>query len=1245
VFRLAEIDNDGRVVSFMTFEIDDLDTAFEELNARYLVGEAAPYAEVWQAIVEGGRTLNRHEPGTMARGIASFTDHRRIPFAPGDIGHATDKLWALVPDARYRIAAVHTLDAHGAVVNLVIEGAGTHGNELQWSSTDVITFVSGQVALEVYDEGDVDAALARFDQLRPRARLENGASQVVERYVSHFGARAWDAMGDKVADDFWADDRRRAVNTGVRSGRDAEVANVKAIAALGCENISSAPIATRGESLVLARHTFTGDGFEGLTIDVVEINANNKIAALITFDPDDFDAALEELDARYVSGEAGAHAQTWSVVAEAYATFNRHEPFAMDWVFVDHRRGTPFASNILASSGHAAVWDLTPELRIYVEMVHRLTEGGVVVTHSSYGSSSEGFGAEWRMIQLLTIEGDRINRCGLFDEADIDSALARFDELTRPAPQLENDASRVVKRYTISFAARDWDAMADVVATDFSTDDRRRVVNAGIQQGRDVELANVRAIAEVGMEGITPTVIATRGERLVLYGSSFSAPYWPGEDFGIVDVTEINRDSQILAHVMFDPDDIDAAFAELDARYLAGEAAAHARTWSVIAGIYAAFNRHELPATTPDWASVDHRSLVAVAAVDLAEIRAVWDGVPELSIHIEAVHRLSDAGAVVTHAAHGVTHDGFDAEWRMVFIYTVEGDLVSHCEIFDEGDLDAALARFEELSRPAHQLENAASRVYERFWDSYAARDWDTIAEMFADNIRTDDRRRVVNAGIQHGRDVELANMRSLAEIGADITSTAVATRGQRLVLSRISSANRDLGHGEFGAEMLSLIEIDTDHRIAAGVLFDTDDIHAAFAELDARYLAGEAAAHANSWSVIMGAYAALNRRGLPATTPDWANIDHRLLAPAGSGDLIAYMRANLDLQNICTYVEAVHRLTDLGAVVTHVGTGTSQEGFGAEWRTSTIYAVDRDLISRCEIFDEEDIDTALARFDELSPPAIRIENAATRTWTRIVDACNRRDADGFLALSSADGHLEDRRKGLRASHVGAERRKAAQSMCRAPDSWRMEVEPVAIRGHRLGLTRERWRDTDEPDRPITVESLTLTEVTDDELAHYTVVFDPDDISGAIAELTARWIASGEVTHPEVIEFQLRIIEALNSHDWDALFTAGWPCATFVSHRQLWTPDAIADFASSTAMWMSLVPDLWLEPTEILTYSATGVVASFVVKGTLTEGVAIEVPVVALALFDSDRVTHIESFDPDQRELALARFEELNQQA
>ena len=64
--------------------------------------------------------------------------------------------------------------------------------------------------------------------------------------------------------------------------------------------------------------------------------------------------------------------------------------------------------------------------------------------------------------------------------------------------------------------------------------------------------------------------------------------------------------------VGFDLDDIDAAFEELDARYLAGEAAAHCAHWSVIAGVYAALNRHEYP-RRPDLVNIDHRPSYSVA--------------------------------------------------------------------------------------------------------------------------------------------------------------------------------------------------------------------------------------------------------------------------------------------------------------------------------------------------------------------------------------------------------------------------------------------------------------------------------------------------------------------------------------------------------------------------------------------------------------------------------------------------------
>ena len=127
--------------------------------------------------------------------------------------------------------------------------------------------------------------------------------------------------------------------------------------------------------------------------------------------------------------------------------------------------------------------------RIYVEAVHRLSNLGAVVTRG--GTSREGFEAEWREPHL-TVDGDLINRSELFDEADLDAALARFEELTQPAPRLENAASRVDERFLAFFAARDWDAMAGIGRRLFR-DDRRRVVNAGRTVGTSI--AKLRHVA------------------------------------------------------------------------------------------------------------------------------------------------------------------------------------------------------------------------------------------------------------------------------------------------------------------------------------------------------------------------------------------------------------------------------------------------------------------------------------------------------------------------------------------------------------------------------------------------------------------------------------------------------------------------------------------------------------------------------------------------------------------------------
>ena len=59
------------------------------------------------------------------------------------------------------------------------------------------------------------------------------------------------------------------------------------------------------------------------------------------------------------------------------------------------------------------------------------------------------------------VDGELIGRIEMFDEINIEVALARFDELSRPSPRLENAASRA-RTIQALFAARDWDAIAEI---------------------------------------------------------------------------------------------------------------------------------------------------------------------------------------------------------------------------------------------------------------------------------------------------------------------------------------------------------------------------------------------------------------------------------------------------------------------------------------------------------------------------------------------------------------------------------------------------------------------------------------------------------------------------------------------------------------------------------------------------------------------------------------------------------------
>ncbi|MBZ4557629.1 AAA family ATPase [Mycobacterium avium subsp. hominissuis] len=977
---IVEINADNRLAAHIAFDPDDINGAIAELDARYLAGEAAPYARTWSTIAGALAAHNRREVAAATPDAITLDHRRAVAFGPGEGSDFLRAGWELDQHLDLYVETVHRLTDVGAVFTWAGYGSSHDGFDAEWRAVDLMT-VDGEMIsrVEVFDESDLDEALARFDELtRPEPRLENGASRVVQQFLAKFAAREWDAMTEMLSHDISTVDRRRVVNAGIRQDRDAEINDFRSAADLDVTNATSDVIAIRGERLALIRSQVSrGDvDTEAFHVDLLwllEIGSNQKIAGWATFDPDDFDAAVAELDHRYLNGEAAGHAHTWGLVTAAFAAINRHElpGLTPDWVNIDHRRGATFAAGDMTSYIHD-VFDDAPDFHVDVAAVHRLSDLGAVVTMASHGTSTRGFQAEWREIGLLTFDGELLSRCELFDEADLPDALARFEELHRPAPRLHNTASEVSDRFLAYFAARDWDAMANMTADDFASDDRRRVVGAGIQSGRDVDMNNMRAWAEVGITKIASDVIAIRGQRLFLgrtrfFGREQGPGAFHSEVLGLV---ELDAEDRMLARVVFDPNDIDAAFEELDARYLAGEAAAYARTWSLLRASDAALDRYEVPAHTPDWANVDHRRATAFEPGGLiAYLRAGWDLADDVKNHILAVHRMTERGAVVTHLAHGRLRNRSDVEWREVALVMFEGDLVSRCELFDEADLPDALARFEELHRPAPRPENVTSRLIERFLAHFAIRDWDAMAELLADDFYSEDRRRTLNAGIRRGRDAEMANWHATGDVWmSDVSSTVIATRGAHLALFRFAFVSQEHEPEAFQAAALGVVQANDDNQATASIVFDPNDFDAAFEELDARYLAGEAAAHARIWSVITRAYSRTNRCELPDMTTDSVLIDHRTTVTTEREPLPGYLPSLWEIMpDLSVYIEAVHRLSDRGAVITQVARGTSQQGFDAEWRAIVVGILDGDLYTRIEAFDDTDLDAALTRFDELS--------------------------------------------------------------------------------------------------------------------------------------------------------------------------------------------------------------------------------------------------------------------------------------
>ena len=291
-----------------------------------------------------------------------------------------------------------------------------------------------------------------------------------------------------------------------------------------------------------------------------------------------------------------------------------------------------------------------------------------------------------------------------------------------------------------------------------------------------------------------------------------------------------------------------------------------------IAGAYAALNRHELRPTTPDWVNIDHRAATCVRARRPDRIHPCRVGTrPD----IQHLHRGCASAERPRSGRHPCgAWDLARGLRRRVAGYQPSDGRRRH----DQPLRDLRRGRPRRRAREVRSAQPAGTAAGKRGKPSVPSASWRTsrpatgmrMAKILADDISADDRRRVVNAGIRHGRDAEIAKPaggRRPRDHEHDVRRHRDPWRAPRPQSCR--SSGRDQRPEAFHTEVLGVVEIDADNgsrhrRVRPRRLRRR---HRGTRRPIPRRRSGRPRAH------MVGhrrrAYAALNRRELPATTPD----------------------------------------------------------------------------------------------------------------------------------------------------------------------------------------------------------------------------------------------------------------------------------------------------------------------------------------------------------------------------------------
>jgi class 3 adenylate cyclase/tetratricopeptide (TPR) repeat protein len=1317
---LLEVDADGlrRLSEF--FALEHLDDAIARLYQLH--AESLPHGPARDRIAATAVTASllarpfefERYPESLVRD-AIFIDHRSLgmgSLAGGDsLLRWLGSLRETADDLSMRVDDVLGLRADALLVDTVSTGTLRIGGGA-FERRNVQLYVVGErgrlMRIEWFDPDQVEIALARFEALAAESiesgepRFANAATRAIERMACAWQERDWPSVAALAAPGFRLDDRRPLVGVSL-TGRDFLV-NLRNMFDMSGSRWLNDATATRGDSLALLHSRLIGEARGGGPVEsehlsLVEVDARGQYVSLVLFGVEDLDAAHAELDRRYAAGEGAPHAALLPGLRAATQAIGAVgtdgiRPFLPEDLIVSSHRRLVSADKILTRDEYVASFGRSGELgevatQVRIAHIPRLSQSAGVIITSARGTFA-GSEFERDMILVFALDGGQPRSIDEYDVDQFDAALARYQELAAESPRsrFSNAASRAMEQFERAWRERDWEAVAATFVSTHSMDDRRRLMR--VQISGEAFLANERLLFEETASQWRSELLATRGERLALLRMRFIAEAGGSGPMAVemVDLVEVDSTGRRAELVAFDLDSLDAAYAELDLRYTAGEGApwaeliAHQHELTRAAG---SADRAALARLLPDdFTVVNHQRFGGTGERRnkdeyVANIRALDDLGVRGELRLDHLPRISATAAVAATTWCG-TREGGEFETSQCVVCAHDGRQFHSWEIFDPDQLDAALARYGELTSesPASHFANAASRTMARFERAWRERDWDGVVATFVPTHQMDDRRRLMR--VQISGEEFLANERLLFdETASQWRGELLATRGQRLALLRMRFTAEVDGSGPMAVEMLDLVEVDAGGRRAALVVFDLDSLDEAYAELDLRYAAGEGApwvellVHQRELARALGAGdpAALSRV-LPG---DFTSTNRQRFGgtgePSPRDQIIARSRSLGDLSvRGDIRIDHLPHISAAAGVAATTWYGTRD---GGEFESSycVVFIHDGRRVHALEAFDPDQLDAALARYEELvgervTPPianaatramargneylqardlldrryvagegAPRIENGATRSLERLQRAWTTHDWDG-VAATLAPGFRQIDRRPLMQLDLDRDEFLAFLREVYDMRSSRLESEVLATRGSHWALARVRFEGAGESIGLTEIESLAVIEADQHGKRLAMVRFDAADVDAAYAELDARYAADD----PEYARLK-GFTAGADARDWAAVSALVAPDFVMHDHRPLgWETlhGAQAWIATMRAL-VELAPDVRLRIDHFARVGRVSLVVSTWV-GTRDGGAFEDPKVVVSELDDAGRFRRMDQYDLAQLELARARFEE-----